>query len=41
MVVVFSDPKSPTPPQSSALKTPENMKENEMTLNQLIKKISK
>jgi hypothetical protein len=41
MVVIPSDPMSPTPPTSSALKTQENIKEDEMTLNQQTKKISK
>jgi len=41
MAVVSSDPTSPAPPTSSALKTQENIKEGEMTLNQQTKKISK
>jgi hypothetical protein len=41
MVVVPTDPMSPTPPNSSTLKTPKNIKEDEMTLNQQTKKISK
>jgi len=41
MAVVSSDPMSPTPPTSSTLKTPENVKDDEMTMNQQAKKISK